>query len=106
MFGQTVNVDSSGNVYISGGSWQHFTGGRNVLIAKYNYLGQILWQRTLGSSLQNFTDEVAGGYIGIDGSGNVYGTATSNTLLKKQQVTQVLQKQDLLDWLTPDLLKL
>ena len=34
----------------------------------------------LGSSLQNFTDEVAGGYIGIDGSGNVYGTATSNTL--------------------------
>ena len=81
---KSIEVDSSGNVYISGYQGNQVgntgTGGRNVLIAKYNYLGQILWQRTLGSSLQNFTDEVAGGYIGIDGSGNVYGTATSNTL--------------------------
>ena len=64
--GKSVAIDDSGNIYICG--YTNQGGSYGSLIAKYNNLGVIQWQRKLGSTGQNdFGQGVA-----VDTSGNVY----------------------------------
>jgi len=64
-FGQSVAVDSSGNVYVCG--YSDPGGPYSFQIAKYNTVGAIQWQRRLGNVSGDFGQSVA-----VDSSGNVY----------------------------------
>ena len=70
-YSRDIALDSSGNVYITGYT-QTGVSSRQMLIAKYNSLGVIQWQRTLGGS---GVDQGHG--IAVDSSGNVYVTGVS-----------------------------
>lgn len=77
--GNAVALDSSGNVYVTGGSTGTVATGYDVVTAKYSAAGVNQWtQRFNGAA--NGTD--VGNTIAIDTSGNVYVagfTATSRT---------------------------
>ena len=92
---RSVALDSSGNSYIIGYS-EPPTGANynaDVLIAKYDALGTLQWQRSLKSSYEDY------GYgIAVDNSGNVYITGimrptstTSKLLIAKYDTSGILQ---------------
>lgn len=61
-----VAIDSSGNLYVTG---NYSTGSSDdVYLVKYNSLGVIQWQRSLGSSTQT----EYGSDVDLDSSGNIY----------------------------------
>ena len=66
-FGKSVVTDSDGNSYTCGYSNNMGAGARDFLIAKYNLIGELQWQRTLG---QSSDDEGFG--IDIDSDNNLY----------------------------------
>jgi uncharacterized delta-60 repeat protein len=88
--GQDIALDGSGNVYITGYTNSSGAGGIDVLIAKYNTSGTIQWQRTLGG-----TNDDYGAGIAVDGSGNVYVTASANgaALIAKYDTSGTIQWQ-------------
>ena len=69
--GNSVAVDSSGNIYVCGNST--INGTDDFLIAKYNGSGTVQWQRILGGSNADIGYSVA-----VDLSGNVYVCGYSN----------------------------
>ena len=69
--GNSIAVDSSGNVYICGYSTE--TGNGEIQIAKYNTSGTIQWQRSLGTS----TVVDIGESIAVDTFGNIYVCGTA-----------------------------
>jgi len=69
-YGNSVTVDGSGNVYVTGSSAGAKT-GQDYLTIKYDSSGQQLWASTY-SSPKNSWDEARS--IGLDSSGNVYVT--------------------------------
>jgi uncharacterized delta-60 repeat protein len=71
--GESVTVDSSDNVYVTGYSATQSAGSIDTFIAKYNSSGNLQWQRILGS-----TDTDRGSSISFDSLGNVYITGYSN----------------------------
>ncbi|WP_428662095.1 SBBP repeat-containing protein [Runella sp.] len=90
--GQSIAVDGSGNVYITGyfsgtaafGSTSKTSaGGYDIFVAKYNNSGSLQWVQTAGG-----TGSDVGYGIAVDGSGNVYitgyffGTATFGSTSK------------------------
>jgi len=91
-YGQSVAVDSSGNVYVCGAS--NASGTYDFQIAKYNTSGVIQWQRRLGGSGTNFGNSVA-----VDGSGNVYvcgysdASGTHDFQIAKYNTSGVIQWQ-------------
>jgi uncharacterized delta-60 repeat protein len=78
-YGQSIAVDSSGNVYVTGGgdvTWgspvRAYTAGWDCFVAKLTTDGTLIWNTFLGDSL----DE-GGRAIAVDTSGNVYVTGYS-----------------------------
>lgn len=79
-FAYDIAIDNSGNVYVAGFSsetWgnpkhQH-SGGRDILVAKLDGSGVLVWNTFLGSSTSD-----TGRGIAVDGSGNVYVTGYSD----------------------------
>jgi hypothetical protein len=69
-YGNSIAVDGSGNVYVTGSSTGSET-NRDYLTLKYDSSGQQQWASTY-SSAGNNVDE--GRSVGLDGSGNVYVT--------------------------------
>jgi hypothetical protein len=70
-FASSVAVDSSGCVYMSGGT-QGSLGGPNlgsldVFLTKYDALGNLLWCRQMGTSDADKSNGTA-----VDSSGNIY----------------------------------
>jgi len=92
-------VDSSSNLYAVGHTNASGAGGFDVLIAKYNSSGTIQWQRTLGGSGSDSSDDAT-----IDSSGNLYvaattsstGPAGANLLLAKYNSAGTIQWQRVL----------
>jgi outer membrane protein assembly factor BamB len=66
----SIEVDSSGNVYVCGDTYNISSGHYELIIAKYDTLGTLQWQRSLDSG-SNSTTEVGNGVV-VDSSGNVY----------------------------------
>ena len=64
-YGESIAVDSSGNVYISGQTRP--VGDYDCFVAKYNSSGVLQWQRSLGGNSSDYGYSVA-----VDSSGNVY----------------------------------
>jgi hypothetical protein len=69
-YGNSVTVDGSGNVYVTGSSAGAKT-GQDYLTIKYDSSGQQLWASTYSSPKNNWDE---GRSVGLDGSGNVYVT--------------------------------
>ena len=76
-----VAVDSSGNSYVlyhSGSSGSNDTSNGNMVIAKYNSSGTVVWQRTIGDGLyQEFGFN--SNSIAIDSSNNIYIFVATNS---------------------------
>jgi len=70
--GQSVAVDSSGNIYALGNTSSAGAGSIDILLAKYNSSGTIQWQRVLGDTSFDF-----GASVAVDSSGNIYAFATA-----------------------------
>jgi uncharacterized delta-60 repeat protein len=75
-WGQSVAVDSSGNVYVCGYDFDSGSGVLRFIIAKYNTSGIIQWQRRLGGDTGTSND--SGYSVAVDASGNVYVCGQSN----------------------------
>lgn len=69
--GDSIAVDSLGNVYVTG-STTSFGTGYSVLILKFNSSGNLLWQRIWGDGGNNYGNSVA-----VDSSGNIYVTGNA-----------------------------
>jgi uncharacterized delta-60 repeat protein len=72
--GKGINVDSSGNVYVTGHTYGGLDGNTNsgdydIFLVKYNSSGTKQWLRQLGTS-----SEDRGNSVSLDSSGNVYVT--------------------------------
>jgi len=72
--GKGINVDSSGNVYVTGHTYGGLDGNTNsgdydIFLVKYNSSGTKQWLRQLGTS-----SEDRGNSVSSDSSGNVYVT--------------------------------
>lgn len=74
--GKALAVDSQGNVYVTGTSYDmHFRG--DIFTIKYSPTGQLLWVRWyFGWGSENWDDEAVA--IGLDAMGNVYVTGNSD----------------------------
>jgi|GEM_PF-2114586 len=75
-----IATDDSGNVYVAGyssGAWgtpkNSHSGSRDILVAKLDGRGALLWNTFLGSSTSD-----TGRGIAVDGNGNVYVTGYSD----------------------------
>jgi hypothetical protein len=79
-YGYGIAVDGSGNVYVTGGSWEtwgtpvnaHVVGYEDAFVAKLNSSGIRQWNTFMGSATHDY-----GRAIAVDGSGNVYVTGRS-----------------------------
>jgi uncharacterized delta-60 repeat protein len=95
----SVAIDSTGNVYVLGSTNSTGAGNSDFLLAKYNSVGTIQWQRILGGA----SDE-NGNSIAIDSSDNVYvfgltssaGAGFTNFLLAKYNSSGTIQWQRIL----------
>lgn len=95
-----IGLDPSGNVYITGFSYSQGAGSGDVLVAKYDSSGNILWQRLLGGA----GDDPNYGSIAVDPQGNSYiaartasqGAGSSEFLVAKYNTDGVLQWQRIL----------
>jgi uncharacterized delta-60 repeat protein len=103
--GYSLDVDSTGNVYVFGQTASTGAGGTDFLLAKYNSLGTIQWQRTLGGASNEF------GYsVTIDSSDNVYvlgrtfstGAGSYDFLLAKYNSSGTIQWQRVLGGASSD----
>ena len=85
-----IAVDSEHSVYVTGWSESHGFGGRDAVIAKFDLLGTLQWQRTLGGS---GSDEGRG--IAVDSSDNVYitGVTANAGLIAKYDKSGSIQWQ-------------
>lgn len=86
-----VKVDSSGNPIACGYTVSQGQGGYDVLVAKYNSSGVLQWQKTYGTSSDDY-----GRNIVFDSSGNIYvagySTQTGNpSFIMKLNSSGVLQ---------------
>jgi len=69
-----IAVDSENSVYVTGFSESHGFGDKDALIAKFDSLGTLQWQTTLGGSAGD-----RGRGIAVDSSDNIYITGESST---------------------------
>jgi uncharacterized delta-60 repeat protein len=95
-YGESIALDSSGNIYVFGQSRSAGQGGNDFLLVKYNSAGVIEWQRTLGSASSE-----QGFGVAVDSSNNVYvtgpingeGAGGSDALIAKYDGSGTLQWQ-------------
>jgi len=94
--GNSVQIDSSDNIYAFGRTRSSGAGSNDFLLAKYNTSGTLQWQRTLGGSGYDF-----GTSVSVDSSGNIYvlglsdssGAGSYDFLLAKYNSSGTIQWQ-------------
>jgi hypothetical protein len=99
-WGQAVDVDSAGNIYVTGsvsGSFDSktYNGGKDVFLAKYNPSGTRLWYQQWGTSTDNFgygvkvdgTVVYVTGYTNEDLPGESSGNSIPNIFLSKRNAS-------------------
>jgi len=97
--GRSVDFDSLGNAYALGSSESSGQGAADVLLVKYDTLGAVQWQRTLGGASTDI-----GRSVSIDSSDNIYvagltasaGAGEEDFLLAKFNTSGTLQWQRVL----------
>ena len=72
--GYRVAIDSSDNIIVIGYTGSDGAGGDDLLVAKYNSSGTLLWDKTLGGSLNEYGRDVA-----IDSSDNIIVTGQTSS---------------------------
>ena len=90
-------IDSSDNIYIGGFTQSEGAGAQDALVAKFNSLGDLQWQRILGAY-----DTDSWG-VAVDDDGNVYGLGhssrePSNTGLVNQFIMAKYNSSGDLQW--------
>lgn len=88
--GYGIAVDSSNNVFVTGFSASTGAGGGDVIVAKYNNSGTLLWQRAVGGINADY-----GWGLAADSTGNVYivgdttsiGAGSNDVLIVKYNTT-------------------
>jgi uncharacterized delta-60 repeat protein len=94
-----VAVDASDNIVIVGTTSSDGAGNADILVAKYNSSGTLLWDRTLGgSSIEDGTG------VTVDATGNIYvtgwtfsqGPGTQNIVVAKYNSSGTIQWQRIL----------
>jgi hypothetical protein len=68
-------IDSSGNIYLGGGTYQSFYNRPHVM--KLNSSGSIIWQKHFGSASSNNGGQIND--LAIDSSGNIYGVGAGRS---------------------------
>jgi uncharacterized delta-60 repeat protein len=79
--GNGVGIDSADNIIIAGATSGDAAGGWGVLVAKYNSSGTLLWDKTLGSTTNEF-----GWGVAVDSANNIIVTgndANNDALIAK-----------------------
>jgi len=66
-YGNAVAVDGSGNVYVTGVTAGNSTTAQEIFLLKYNPLGNLLFSRVWGGSLNSYASDIT-----VDSAGNVY----------------------------------
>ena len=74
-YGNDIEVDSSGNVYVVGTSRSMGPGQSSGTITKLNTSGTVQWQRTFGVASPQYNN---GNCVAVDSNGNVYIGAMSS----------------------------
>ena len=98
-YGKSVAIDSAKNAYVLGYTDSTGAGGNDFLLAKYDSLGAIQWQRVLGGASGDDGNSVA-----IDSADNVYvlgytastGAGSNDLLLAKYNSSGTIQWQRVL----------
>ncbi|QEE14507.1 SBBP repeat-containing protein [Promethearchaeum syntrophicum] len=62
-----IAVDSSNNIYLTGRTWNFGAEGGDMVIVKYNYLGEQQWNTTWGGNLSDTGNEII-----VDPFDNIY----------------------------------
>ena len=87
-----VATDSSDNVYITGSTYNYFSGsgshGDNVFLVKYNSSGTVQWARMAGSTSGGWNQHVHA--MDIDSSDNIWIAASDNQLGQAYNKTHIL----------------
>jgi len=73
-YGESVAVDSSGDIYALGYTDFGGAGDNDFLLAKYNSSGTLQWQKLLGG-----TDDDRGRGVAVDSSGDIYVTGETKS---------------------------
>jgi len=100
----SVDIDSSGNIYVCGSTNSQGQGSYDILLSKYNSSGVLQWQKTIGSSLFEGSTNTP---IKVDSSGNIYcggttttGVSTLSGLVLQLNNSGVIQWQRTQSWAT------
>ena len=73
-YGRNLAIDSLGNIYVIGDTYSYGSGGFDIVIIKYNSMGQQQWNRTCGGIQDDHGREIA-----IDSVGNLYIVGWTNS---------------------------
>ena len=82
--GYSVAIDSSGNIIVTGSTASDGAGGSDLLVAKYDSSGTLLWDKTLGGT---GTDNGQG--VAIDSSDNIIVTGRNPLVTTAYDVVTV-----------------
>ncbi|MBD3287131.1 hypothetical protein GF338_12435, partial [candidate division WOR-3 bacterium] len=91
-----IAIDSTGNVYVTGVSWDPET-GRDYLTVKYNSEGEVLWTASYDGPV---SDEDLAKAIAVDGEGNVYVTGSSIGIWTNGYATVKYNSEGIQQWVS------
>lgn len=93
--GRDITVDMNNSVYIVGEVLNSTKGAFDILIMKYNHMGNQLWNRTWGGESDDY-----GNSISIDGFGNIFVVGATNSLGNNSSDIVILKYNNLgqLEW--------